>query len=414
MSERSKRQTFFLILILGALDTIAPFSIDMYLPAFPRIANDLHTNISSVALSVSTYFLGFALGQILYGPLLDRFGRKPPLYAGLSLYIIATIACITSGTVQALLIMRFFQAICGCVTSVAAIAMVRDFFPPDKSAQIISLLILILGASPLLAPSVGSLVVTAFGWHYVFILLAAIAFVVLLVVIFFLPEGQMPDTSVSLQPRHIIQGFKAVLINPKFYIYSLAGTFSFAGLFVYVAGSPAIFMGTFHVSPKVYGGIFAFLSIGMIGGSQLNHLFVRRFTSEAIFKAAIIVQVLAALLYCIGVLSAWYGLTGNIFFLFIIITCAGISYPNAASVALAPFSKNAGTASALLGFIQIGIGGIISSFAGLLHMKGSLPTAITIAVSSIVAFLFLLIGKNKVTEMPTGFSFTQSETIVCD
>jgi len=128
LTERSRKQNFFLILILGLLNAITPFSIDMYLPAFPQIANDLHTSIGNIALSVSTYFLGFALGQILYGPLLDRFGRKRPLYVGLILYIIATIGCTASGTVEALLIIRFIQALSGCVASVAAMAMVRDFF----------------------------------------------------------------------------------------------------------------------------------------------------------------------------------------------------------------------------------------------------------------------------------------------
>src|SRR5450432_134851 len=164
--KQNKIPDFFLILIIGALNTITPFSIDMYLPAFPQIANDLHTSIGNVALSVSTYFLGFALGQILYGPLLDRFGRKRPLYAGLILYIIATISCTASGTIEALLIMRFFQALSGCVASVAAMAMVRDFFPVNKSARIISLLVLILGASPLLAPTAGSFIVTSWGWPF--------------------------------------------------------------------------------------------------------------------------------------------------------------------------------------------------------------------------------------------------------
>src|SRR5450432_2872447 len=139
--KQNKIPDFFLILIIGALNTITPFSIDMYLPAFPQIANDLHTSIGNVALSVSTYFLGFAAGQILYGPLLDRFGRKRPLYFGLTLYIVATVICSTSNSINSLLIMRFVQALSGCVSAVAAMAMVRDFFPPNKSASVISLLI---------------------------------------------------------------------------------------------------------------------------------------------------------------------------------------------------------------------------------------------------------------------------------
>jgi DHA1 family bicyclomycin/chloramphenicol resistance-like MFS transporter len=381
--------------MLGALNTITPFSIDMYLPAFPKIAIDLHTTIQNVALSVSAYFLGFALGQILYGPLLDRFGRKRPLYIGLSLYIIATIICSTSTTINELLLIRFIQALSGCVASIAAMAMVRDFFPPDKSASLISLLILILGASPMLAPTMGSLIVTSFGWRYVFISLAIIVCIILIIVFFFLPEGQMPNASISLKPKPIINGFKSILMHPQFYIFSLAGTFSFSGLFVYVAGSPAIFMDQFHVSPKTYGGIFALLAVGFIGCSQMNHLLTRKYKSEEIFRVTCIIQTIASALYFIGVINAWYGLATNMIFLFIILSCAGLTYPNAAAVALAPFEKNAGSAAALLGFIQIGIGGLISSGIGFLHAKGSYPTSLIMVITSSIGLLILLLGKSK-------------------
>ena len=395
LKHRNKQQNFFLILMLGALNTITPFSIDMYLPAFPKIAIDLHTGIQNVALSVSAYFLGFAVGQILYGPLLDRFGRKRPLYIGLSLYIIATIICSTSTTINELLILRFIQALSGCVASVAAMAMVRDFFPPDKSASLISLLILILGVSPMLAPTAGSFIVTSFDWRYVFIFLAIIVCIILIVVFLFLPEGQMPNTSISLKPKSIINGFKNILLHPQFYIFSLAGTFSFSGLFVYVAGSPAIFMDQFHVSPKTYGGIFALLSVGFIGSSQMNHLLTRKYKSEEIFRVTSIIQTIASALYFIGVVNAWYGLATNMIFLFIILSCAGLTYPNAAAVALSPFKKNAGSAAALLGFIQIGIGGLISSGIGFLHRKGSYPTSLIMVITSSIGLLILLLGKSK-------------------
>ncbi|MEP6684622.1 MAG: multidrug effflux MFS transporter [Parafilimonas sp.] len=395
-ANRNKQQTFFLIFILGLLDTIGPFSIDMYLPAFPNIAKDLHTTIQNVSLSVSTYFLGFAAGQILYGPLLDRFGRKKPIYIGLSLYIIATIICGLSNSMSALLIMRFIQALSGCVGAVAAMAMVRDFFPPEKSAAIISFLILVIGLSPLLAPTVGSFVADAFGWRYVFITLAIIAFIVLLLVLFFLPEGQKPDKNISLKPAPIINTFKQILFLPQFYIFTLAGTFSFSGLFVYVAGSPAVFMDGFHVSAKVYGGIFALLSVGLIGCSQLNHVLTKKFKSEDIYKVSAIIQTIAAAVYFIGVLNNWYGITANIIALFIIVSCAGLGYPNAAAVALAPFEKNTGSASALLGFIQLGIGGLLSSAVGFFHAKGSYPTSLVILITSAAGLAILIAGRERV------------------
>ncbi len=398
LANRTKQQAFFLIFILGLLDTIGPFSIDMYLPAFPKIAGDLHTTIQNVSLSVATYFLGFAAGQILYGPLLDRFGRKKPLYIGLAFYIIVTIICGLSGSINVLLVLRFVQALSGCVGAVAAMAMVRDFFPPDKSASIISFLILIIGLSPMLAPTVGSFVADAFGWRYVFITLASIALIILLLVIFFLPEAYQPDKSISLKPTPILTTFKNILFEPQFYVFTLAGTFSFSALFVYVAGSPAIFMDGFHVSAKAYGGIFALLSVGLIGSSQLNHWLTRRYKSAGIFSVSAIIQTFASAIYFIGVLNNWYGLTANIILLFIIVFSAGLGYPNAAAVALAPFEKNAGSASALLGFIQLGIGGLISSGVGFLHTKGSFPTALIILITTATGLAILLAGKRYVNQ----------------
>jgi len=396
VNNRTRQQNVFLILMLGALNTISPISIDMYLPGFPAIANDLHTGIGNVALSVSTYFLGFAAGQLMYGPLLDRFGRKRPLYIGLSLYILASLGCIAFNSINSLLLFRFLQALTGCVAAVAALAMVRDFFPVRESAKIISLLVLILGVSPLLAPTIGSFIITSLGWHWVFVLLALIVLIMLLVVIFLLPEGHQPDPSISLKPKPIIKGFKEVLQKRQFYVYALAGTFSFAGLFVYVAGSPAIFMDEFHVSAKLYGGIFALLSVGFIGGSQLNHVLSRHWTSKEIFKIALIIQVCGAIIFFIGAYNGWYGLFATIVCLFIVLSCAGLTYPNAAAIALAPFSKNAGTASALLGFIQLGIGGLISSGAGILPFKGSVATALTTAVATVLALIILLIGRTGI------------------
>ncbi|MGC4099978.1 multidrug effflux MFS transporter [Ferruginibacter sp.] len=391
--QRSRWQNILLITIIGLLNTLTPFSIDMYLPAFPKIAQELHTGIGNVALSVSTYFLGFALGQILYGPLLDRFGRKRPLYIGLFFYMIATIGCTLCNTIEIFWVARFLQALSGCVASVAAMAMVLDFFPPEKSARIISLLILILGISPLLAPTVGSLIIASWHWHLVFVTLAIFALLMFLVSFFLLPEGQEPDLSVSLMPRPIINSFRQILTDRQFYVHALAGTFSFAGLFVYVAGSPAIFMDEFQMSPKIYGAIFAGLSIGFIGSSQLNHFLTQRFTGKQILQTVLIIQSLTGIIFFITVFSGWYTMSSTIFFIFIVLACSGLTYPNAAALAMTPFTKNAGTAAALLGFIQIGIGGLISAGVGMLHFKGSFSVALIMAVSASIALLIFLKGK---------------------
>jgi DHA1 family bicyclomycin/chloramphenicol resistance-like MFS transporter len=330
-TERNKKQGFFLILMIGGLNTITPFSIDMYLPAFPQIARELHTSTAKVALSVSTYFLGFAVGQILYGPLLDRFGRKSPLYTGLILYILTTLACAVSHTIEMLLLLRFIQALSGCVASVAALAMVRDFFPVSQSARIISLMVLILGASPLLAPTVGGLIVPVWGWQFIFVMLAAIALIMRVLSFLFLPEGHKPDKTISLKPKPILMSFKEILSDPTFYVFALAGTFSFSGLFVYVAGSPSIFMDFFHLNARIYGGLFALLSIGFIGGSQLNHLLNHRFDNKKIFSTTLYFQVVISLCFLIFALTVSKNLPVTIAFLFCLLFCSGLTYPNSES-----------------------------------------------------------------------------------
>ncbi len=186
---------FVVILILGSLSTISPFAIDMYLPAFPGIAVALHTTTARISLSIASYFVGLATGQLVYGPLLDRFGRKPPLFAGLILFVVASVLCLFSRTVEWLVAMRFLQALGGCGAQVASMAMVRDFFPVHETAKIISLLILILGVSPLLAPSVGGFVALHLGWQWVFVILASVALLNLMICWWCLPQGHIADPS---------------------------------------------------------------------------------------------------------------------------------------------------------------------------------------------------------------------------
>ena len=187
----TSRQHFTLILILGALSTISPFSIDMYLPGFPAIADDLDTTIDVVQLSLTSYFIGIAAGQLLYGPLLDRFGRKKPLYAGLSIYVITSLGCALIHSVDALIIMRFLQAVGGCAGMVAAQALVRDIFPVEKTAQAFSWITLVIAISPMIAPAVGSYVAVAFGWQAIFLILASLALLLIAGVYFTLPAAKV-------------------------------------------------------------------------------------------------------------------------------------------------------------------------------------------------------------------------------
>jgi len=393
------RNRLLIILILGSLSTISPFAIDMYLPAFPGIAAALHTTTARISLSISSYFVGLAAGQLLYGPLLDRFGRKIPLYAGLTLFVLASVLCLFSRTVGWLVAMRLLQALGGCVAQVAAMAMVRDFFPVQETAKIISLLILILGVSPLLAPSVGGFVSLHLGWQWVFVILALFAFLNLMIVWWFLPEGHAPDRSISLMPAPILRNFAEVLRERQFLTYALSGAFAFSGLLVYVAGSPILFMEVFHVSARTFGAIFAGLSVGFIGSNQVNVLLLRKFTSEQIFRGALLVECPASLLFLVGSIYGWFGLAPTLVLLFIALSSLGLAYPNAAALALSPFDRNIGSASAMLGFLQIGVSGLASASIGIFDAHGMLPVTLILAVTSWAGLGILMIGKRKIGKL---------------
>jgi DHA1 family bicyclomycin/chloramphenicol resistance-like MFS transporter len=381
---------------LGALATVTPLAIDLYLPAFTQIAEDFHSTPATISLSVSSYFIGMALGQILYGPLLDRFGRKKPLYVGLVVFIIASIGCMQSWSVDALVGFRFLQALGGSVAWVAAVAMVRDFFPVEESAKVFSLLVLILGVSPLLAPTLGGLIIVEWGWQTVFIALAIIALITLIVVMVYLPEGHKPDPTVSLKPGPIIATFIEILSTPQFYTYTFSGAFAFATLFIYVAGSPVIFMDIFKVSPQMYGGIFALLSVGFIGGSQFNIYLTRRFKSARIFQIALICQVLASIVFLLGVMGGFMGLYTTIGMFFVCLSCVGLINPNANALALAPFVKNIGSASAVLGCTQIGVAALASSGVGLFNSADMVPIVSLLTITTCIAFIILVIGQRSI------------------
>jgi DHA1 family bicyclomycin/chloramphenicol resistance-like MFS transporter len=389
---------WLIILILGSLCTVTPFAIDMYLPMFQRIAETLHTSTDKVSLSVSSYFVGMAIGQLIYGPLLDRFGRKPPLYVGLILFAAASLLCLLAREMWFLVLMRFLQALGGCAAQVAAMAMVRDFFPVQETARIISWLILILGVSPLLAPTVGSLVASHAGWQWVFIILATVAMLNLLLCMFLLPHAHEADKTVSLRAAPILRNYAAVLVEPQFIVFAVSSAFAFAGLLAYVAGSPIMFIEVFHVSQRKFGLIFAGLATGFIGSNQINVLLLRRFTSVQIYFRALLVTLPTAILFLIGA-AVGFGLWPMLILLFITLASVGLTGPNGAALALSTFSRNIGSASAMLGFLQIGISGLASSVIGMSNSHSILPTGIILAVSTAIALAIFCFGQKSIGQV---------------
>ena len=362
-----------IILILSALAAIAPFSIDMYLPAFPVMAQDLGTDISHVALSLTSFFIGISVGQLIYGPLLDRVGRKKPLLFGLVLYTIASIGCAFAVSGRWLIVLRLLQALGGCGGMVAVRAIIRDIFPIQEIARIISTIMLVMGIAPIIAPTVGSAVVTTLGWRAIFYFLAAFGAVLIAAVVLALPESKQPDPAISLRPAKILGEYLSVLKQPQFLAYALCGGLGSAGMFAYISGSPFVYIKLFGINEAHYGWLFGLNAFGLILGSQLNRFVLRSFTSGQA------ITVIASLQASIGVLLVISSTFGHFQMLATLILISGylflqgFLYPNTTALALIPFEKNAGAASAMMGFLQMVCSSLASALVSYLHNGTALP-----------------------------------------
>ena len=387
-----------LILILGSLTALGPFSIDMYLPGFSGIAKDLHTTVAKVSMTLSSYFIGISAGQLLYGPLLDRFGRKKPLFIGLMVYILASLGCIYVADIDTFIGLRFIQAIGSCAATVASVAMVRDLFPVKDIPKVFSLLMLVLGLSPMLAPTIGGYVTEDYGWNTVYFILMCMGIAILIAAQLGLPNSYKPDTSISLKPKPIISNFMKVLKEPQFYTYAFTGSIAFSGLFTYVAASPIIFKDIYDVDAKTYGWIFAFMSVSFIGSSQLNSILLKKFSSEQMILAALISQSVISVVFLILALNDLLGLYETIIMLFLFLGCLGISNPNTAGLTMAPFAKNAGSASALMGAIQLGLGALASFAVGVFVKDSVVPMVLIMTITTLIALVILNIGKRFIKE----------------
>lgn len=396
----ANRRPFIIIIVLGSLTALAPFSIDTYLPGFPAIAQSFGISTGRVTMSLSSFFLGISLGQVFYGPLLERFGRKRPLYAGLTLYLIATAGCYAASSIQMLIAFRFVQAIGGCAAGVVSMTMVRDLFPVEENVRIFSMLMLVLGVSPLIAPTVGSFITTAFGWRTIFVALVLLAGIILIAVYTILPETRQPNKSQMLNLRQIIGNYGAVLSVPQFMTYALGGSIAMSGLFAYIAGSPAIFMDGYGVTSQTYGWIFAILTLGFVGLSQLNGIFAKRFSQKQIVFGAVVSMLAISILFLVGSGLAWFGMVGTALLIFLILGCIGIVNPNAAALSMAPFASRTGFAASLYGTIQWGTAGVISVILGQFKTSTPIPLAAIMSATALLALIVLYVGSRATKNQP--------------
>lgn len=367
-----------LALVLGALTAMGPLAIDMYLPALPTLAREFQTKPGVVQVSLAVYFAGISLGQAFYGPWSDRIGRKPVLYVGLVVFLVASLGCALATRVETLIALRFLQALGGCAPLVVPRAIVRDHFDQQGSVRMLSVLMLVMGLAPILAPLIGGQLLVHFGWRAVFFALAGYATIWLVLVGVLLPES-LP---VERRQRHPIGEVLATyrrLLRDRVYIgHVVSGGLVFAGLLAYVSGSPFVFIELFHVAPERFGLFFGANACGIMAASQINRWLASRADTRRVVSAALLVAMSAGLLLTANAYTGLGGFAGLLVPLFFFIACHGFVLPNTTALAMAPHGQVAGSASALLGTLHFTMAATAGSLVSLLADGTAVPMAAVI------------------------------------
>ncbi len=391
-----------LLVLLGALQAFAPISIDMYLPAMPVMEKVFHTSAQSVEITLVTFLMGFALGQSLYGPITDRFGRKPPLYASIALFIFASAGCAIAPTIGLISFFRLLQAIGACGGSVISRAMVRDLFPPEELRRVFSMLILVLGVSPVIAPFFGSYLLLWFGWKSAFIAQTILGTLLLIGMHFRLPESLAHEDKRPLNYDAIVAAYRTLFRDRTFLGASVVCGFGSAGTFAYIASAPFVFISLYKVPTEHFGWLFGSVAAGMVTASQINGRMPRRIPIWKVLRVANLVQLVAGLLLLACVLTGFGGLPSVFACLFAYISAQGFVFPNGSAIAMMRHAKIAGTASALLGTNQFLIAAISTTFLGFID-NPAIPMAIVIASCGIAATVlnFLTLG-SRLETMPAA------------
>jgi DHA1 family bicyclomycin/chloramphenicol resistance-like MFS transporter len=374
------------LLILGALIAFSPMAIDLYLPGLPAIAAEFRADPSTVQFTLASFFVGMALGQAIHGPLADRYGRKPPLYAGLAVFVLASVGCALASSITTLILLRFAQAVSGCAGVVIARAVVRDRFDAHTSAKVYSLLMLVMGLAPILAPFLGGWILLVAGWRAIFLALALFGLACLVGVWRYLPETRPANTPASRGIRAALRVYGQILRDRRFIGYAFAGGFAQAGMFAYITGSPHVFIDIYGVPAHHYGWLFGLNAVGLIASSQYNRRLLRHDSADSILRRANRWTVFAGLLLLAVAMIGWGGLPVLLIPLFLYLVSIGFTAPNAMANALAHQGARAGSASALIGTLQFGVATVASTLVGLLGHGSVLPMAAVIAGCGLLAY----------------------------
>lgn len=383
------QSSFSIVFILGLLAMLMPLSIDMYLPALPVIAEQFGVPAGSAQMTLSTYILGFALGQLLYGPMADSLGRKPVVLGGTLVFAGAAAACAMAQSIDHLIVMRFFHGLAAAAASVVINALMRDIYPKEEFSRMMSFVMLVTTVAPLVAPMVGGAVLVWFSWHAIFWLLALAALLASAMIFFFIKETLPAEHRQKFHIRTTLGNFASLFRHKRVLSYMLASGFSFAGMFSFLSAGPFVYIELNHVSPQHFGYYFALNVVFIFVLTMINSRFVRRVGALNMFRIGLWIQFVMAVWMVVTAffdVGFWTLVIGIAAF----VGCISIVSSNAMAVILDEFPDMAGTASSLAGTFRFGIGAIVGALLSLATFTTAWPMLWSIALCATCSILFCL------------------------